>query len=187
MTKEKKTSPGAVNAPSKSFQSFEKWCAANDQKLLYGFLALSFFLSFISFNARISEAHDDALYLEGGWRYVTEFPTYFYTQNAPLYPMFLAVLIKFIGFKLIIFKLFSMLFNLLGLYFFYKALSKKLPAIVFIPVALFQASNYLIMYFASMTFTEAFYFFLQGLFFYYAVQVIDMLNQKHETFRQQLL
>jgi hypothetical protein len=176
MTKEKKASPSAVNDSNKSFQTFEKWCAANNQKLLFGFLILSFVLSFISFNARISEAHDDALYLEGGWRYVTEFPTYFYTQNAPLYPMFLGLLIKFIGFKLIIFKLFSMVFNVLGVYFFYKALSKKLPAIVFIPVVLFQASNYLVMYFASMTFTEAFYFFLQGLFFFYAVKVVDMLQ-----------
>ena len=185
MNKEKKAVPLAVKAPNKSFQKFENWCAANDQKLLIGFLLLSFFLSFISFNARISEAHDDALYLEGGWRYVHEFPTYFYTQNAPLYPMFLAVLIKLIGFKLIVFKLFSMLFNLLGFYFFYKALSKKLPAIVFIPVALFQACNYLIMYFASMTFTEAFYFFLQGLFFFYAVKVVELLKNNSVDIKAQ--
>jgi len=185
MNKEKKAVVSPAKATVGSFQKFENWCAQNDQKLFYGLLILSFFLSFISFNARISEAHDDALYLEGGWRFVNEFPNYFYTQNAPLYPMFLAILIKIIGFKLMVFKLFSMLFNLLGFYFFYKALRHKLPAIVFIPVALFQASNHLIMYFASMTFTEAFYFFLQGLFFYYAVKIIEVLKENPVDFKSQ--
>lgn len=185
MTKEKKAVTPPVKGTNNSFKKFENWCAKNDQTILYTLLSLTVFLSIISFNARISEAHDDALYLEGGWRFVNEFPSYFYTQNAPLYPLFLALLIKLIGFKLIIFKLTSLVFNAMGFYLFYKALRNKLPAIVFIPVAIFQASNYLIMYFASMTFTEAFYFFLQGLFFYYAVQIIEMLSKEELNLKTQ--
>ncbi len=173
MAKEKKA---AVVASVKSgmFNGFEAWTEKNNTKIFYVLCGLCLFLSFISFNARISEAHDDALYLEGGWRYVNEFPVYFYTQNAPLYPMFLAVLIKLMGLRLIVFKLFSMLFNLLGFILFYKALRGKIPAIIFFPVALFHAANYLIIYFASMTFTEAFYFFLQGCFFYQAVKITEL-------------
>lgn len=177
MNKDKKVAAkGVIKNPTTFYEKFENWFLKNDRKVFYGLIILCLFLSFISFNARISEAHDDALYLEGGWRYATEFPTYFYTQNAPLYPMFLGVLVKLIGFKLIIFKLFSVLFNFLGFVFFYKALKHRIPAIVFIPVVIFQAANHLIIYYASMTFTEAFYFFFQGLFFYYAVKLIDSIQ-----------
>lgn len=155
----------------------ESWFTENSTKVFYGLSFLCLLFSFIFFNARISEAHDDALYLEAGWRYINEFPNYFYTQNAPLYPLFLALLTKIFGFNLIVFKLFSVLFNLLGFMLFYKAFEKKVPYVVFIPVAVFAAINHLIMYYASMTFTEAFYFFLQGLFFFYATKTIETLTK----------
>jgi len=186
MSKDKKVARVAIKQPKTFYEKFENWFVANDQKYFYFLVILSLFLSFISFNARISEAHDDALYLEGGWRYVNEFPNYFYTQNAPLYPMFLGLLIKIMGFKLIIFKLFSVFFNILGLILFYKALRNRIPAIIFVPVTLFHASNHLIIYFASMTFTEAFYFFLQGLFFFYAVKIIDEVFKNGVQLKPQL-
>lgn len=186
MSKDKKVVTSVIKNPKTFYDKFENWAAKNDKKLFYFLITLSLFLSFISFNARISEAHDDALYLEGGWRFVHEFPNYFYTQNAPLYPLFLGLLIKIMGFKLIIFKLFSVLFNVLGFVLFYKALKNKVPAIVFVPVLIFRATNHLIMYYASMTFTEAFYFFLQGVFFYYAVKVIETVAKDGVNIKPQL-
>ena len=186
MSKDKKVAAPLIKNPKSTYEKFENWAAKNDTKIFYTLIAVCLLLSLITFNARISEAHDDALYLEGGWRYVNEFPDYFYTQNAPLYPMFLAVLIKLIGFKLMIFKLTSVIFNLLGFVLFYKALKGRVPAIVFIPVAVFQATNHLILYYASMTFTEAFYFCLQGLFFFYAVRIIDEVNANGVNFKAQL-
>ena len=186
MNKDTKAKALPYKNPQNAFEKFENWTVRNDSKLFYTLLFLSLLLSLMSFNARISEAHDDALYLEGGWRYVHEFPSYFYTQNAPLYPMFLGLLIKLIGFKLMVFKLFSILFNLLGFVLFYKALRGRVPAIVFVPVALFQACNYLIMYFASMTFTEAFYFCLQGWFFYVAVQIAELVHKNGVDIKSQL-
>ena len=186
MNKDKKVAIPLIKNPKTVYEKFENWVSKNDTKIFYGLTFLTLFLSFISFNARISEAHDDALYLEGGWRYVNEFPVYFYTQNAPLYPIFLGLLVKLFGFKLILFKLFSVIFNVLGFVLFYKALKGRIPAIVFIPVAIFQAVNHLIIYYASMTFTEAFYFFLQGLFFYYAVKIIDAVNKDGVQLKPQL-
>jgi hypothetical protein len=184
--KAKKAAAPVIKNSATLYEKFENWFAKNDNKLFYILLAVCLFLSFISFNARISEAHDDALYLEAGWRYVHEFPTYFYTQNAPLYPMFLGLLVKIIGFKLIIFKLFSLLFNALGFVLFYKALKNRIPAIIFVPVAIFHAANHLIIYFASMTFTEAFYFLLQGLTFYYGLKLIDIIQREGVQFKAQL-
>ncbi|MEI8137149.1 MAG: hypothetical protein WCH21_07490, partial [Bacteroidota bacterium] len=107
MNKDQKVAIPLIKNPKTTYEKFENWAAKNDTRIFYGLTILTLFLSFISFNARISEAHDDALYLEGGWRYVNEFPTYFYTQNAPLYPLFLGLLVKVFGFKLVLFKLFS--------------------------------------------------------------------------------
>ncbi len=186
MNKDKKVAIPLIKNPQSTYEKFENWAAKNDKKLYYGLTILCLFLSFITFNARISEAHDDALYLEGGWRYVNEFPEYFYTQNAPLYPMLLGLLIKIVGFKLILFKLFSVMFTVAGFMLFYKALKGRVPAIVFIPVALFQAANHLIIYYASMTFTEALYFLLQGMFFFYAVKIIDAVTKEGVQLKPQL-
>ncbi len=185
MSKDKKARPSTASASATPFLKFENWASKNEQKIFYTLLSLCVFLSLISFNARISEAHDDALYLEGGWRFVNEFPNYFYTQNAPLYPLFLGVLIKLMGFKLIAFKLISLVLNALGFVLFFKAFKGRLPYMIFLPVAFFHASNYLIMYYASMTFTEAFYFFLQGLFFFTAGKVIDLLEKSTPELKSQ--
>ncbi len=173
MANVKKASANKPISGTTLFDKLENWTRTNDKKLFYTLLTACVVLTFISFNARISEAHDDALYLEGGWRFVNEFPTYFYTQNAPLYPLFLALLIKLFGFQLILFKLFSSVFNIIGFVLFYKALKGRVPAVVFLPIVIFQACNHLIIYYASMTFTEAFYFCLQGFFFYAAVKLVD--------------
>jgi hypothetical protein len=175
-------------APKKSSDTFirlENWFSSNNKKVFYTLAFLSALFSLLFFNARISEAHDDALYIEAGWRYVNEFPTYFYTQNAPLYPLFLGVLTKIFGTRLIIFKLFSVLFNFFGFILFYKSFEKRIPYLIFIPVAVFVAINHLIMYYASMTFTEALYFFLQGLFFFYATKVLDLVGKENVDFKKQ--
>ena len=123
-TTTKSTSSSSLNNKT-LFDKIDSWGENNNNKLLFTFLGVSLFFSFMLFNARISEAHDDALYLEGGWRYVNEFPNYFYTQNAPLYVLFLGLLTKLFGFKLLLFKLFNVVFNFFAVYFFYKTFYKK--------------------------------------------------------------
>lgn len=177
-TTTQKTTASNLSKTKTMFDKFDVWCEKNNTKLLFGFLSLSLFFSILLFNARISEAHDDALYLEGGWRYVNEFPTYFYTQNAPLYVMFLGLLTKLFGFKLLLFKLFNVVFTFFSVFFFYKAFYKRIPFIVFIPVMIFVSCNHLIQYYASMTFTEAFYLFLQALFFYSFFKLYDALQSE---------
>ncbi|HRG01995.1 MAG TPA: hypothetical protein PKZ75_12835 [Bacteroidia bacterium] len=171
-----KTKAASISNNGSVFEKIEVWGANNEKKLLFLFLGLSLLFSFMLFNARISEAHDDALYLEGGWRYVNEFPNYFYTQNAPLYVLFLGLLTKLFGFKLLVFKLFNVVFSFFAVFFFFKAFYKRIPFVVFIPVMIFVSCNHLIQYYASMTFTEAFYLFLQALFFYWFFKLHDALH-----------
>jgi len=133
----------------------------------WGILLVGILFALMSFNARISEAHDDSLYIEAGYKYVHEFPNYYYTANAPLYPMFLAVLTSIFGINLILFKVFSILFYALGAVFFYKALDKRVPELIKLFVFGFLCFNYMILYFASQTFSESFYMLIQAIFFFY--------------------
>lgn len=174
-----KTTISSLSNNKTVFEKIEIWGTNNEKKLLFLFLSLSLLFSFMLFNARISEAHDDALYLEGGWRYVNEFPDYFYTQNAPLYVLFLGLLTKLFGFKLLLFKLFNVVFSFFAVFFFFKTFYKRIPFAVFIPVMIFVSCNHLIQYYASMTFTEAFYLFLQSLFFFSFFKLYDAL--KHDA------
>lgn len=140
---------------------------SNKKPIFWVILSLGFILALLSFNARITEAHDDALYIEAGYKYVHEFPNYYYTSNAPMYPMFLAVLTLIFGTNLIVFKLFSILFFVLGASIFYKALDKKVPEILKLIAFSFLCINYLVLYFASQTFSEPFYLLVQSIFLYY--------------------
>lgn len=149
---------------------YDKLNAKLEQKkvpIFWFILSLGIFLALLSFNARISEAHDDALYIEAGYKYVHEFPNYYYTSNAPMYPMFLAVLTLIFGTNLIVFKLFSILFFVLGATIFYKAIDKKVPEILKLLTFSFVCINYLVLYFASQTFSEPFYLLVQSIFLYY--------------------
>lgn len=173
-----------LTAKKTLFDKLELWAENNDSKLLIVFLSLSALFSLLLFNARISEANDDALYLEGGWRYVHEFPNYFYTQNAPLYVIFLGICTKIFGFKLLIFKIFNVVFQFSAVYFFYKAFSKRISYLILIPVMLFVSCNYLIQYYASMTFTEAFYFFWISFFFFTFFKHTDFIESEPNLKKQ---
>ena len=131
--------------------------------LLILFAALT--LSLLCFNVRISEAFDDALYIEAGYRYATDFFGYYYTATAPLYCMFLSLPIAIFGVNLAVLKLFSVLFFVLGLLFVYMAFRGKIRYAILLPALLLTALNTLFLSMASQTYTETFVLMLSGLFF----------------------
>lgn len=163
-TKKHVANPAPV---STTFDKLNAHLDKNERIYFWAILITGLILALMSFNARISEAHDDSLYIEAGYRYVHEFPNYYYTSNAPLYPMFLALLTLIFGTNLIYFKLFSILFYVLGAAMYYKTLNGRVPALIKFFVFVFVCVNYLILYFASQTFSESFYMLIQAIFFYY--------------------
>ncbi|HWY13244.1 MAG TPA: hypothetical protein VN026_18075 [Bacteroidia bacterium] len=167
-TKEvKKTVSSKKTSASDTYASINNYLLKNEKKVFLVTLLTGILLAILSFNARISEAHDDALYIEAGHRYVHEFPNYYYTSNAPMYPMFLALLTLIFGTNLIAFKIFSMIFFVIGAVLYYKALDKKVPEMLKFLVFTFLCLNHLVIYYASMTFSEPFYMLVQSAFFYY--------------------
>ncbi|MBL7934000.1 MAG: hypothetical protein JNL60_19005 [Bacteroidia bacterium] len=163
--------PSKVKSNTPATSPYQKLGALLNKKHAFLILIiLGIILAVMNFNARMSEAHDDSLYIEAGYRYVHEFPSYYYTANAPMYPMFLALLTLIFGTNFIVFKLFSLLFFVGGAIMYYKAIDKKVPEILKYFVLTFLSINHLILYYASQTFSEAFYMLVQATFFYFFLE-----------------
>lgn len=162
---EKKASNTSPTA-SGLFENVENFLNKNYKGIFIFSLFLTAFFSFILFNARISEGGDDSNYIYGGYKYATDFKNYSFTFQAPLYPFFLSLFIKAFGLKLLMLKMISFVSNFFGMFFLFKAFRNRIPALVLVPVILILATNTQIHYYASQTYTEAFYFFIFSLFFY---------------------
>ena len=92
------------------FEWMEDFLSKNANILLGIILAFSVLLCGLLFDFKISIGHDDALYLEGSWRYAQNFFGYFYSANAPLYVILMSLPIKLFGLNLGLLKLFSVFF-----------------------------------------------------------------------------
>ncbi|MDR1581815.1 MAG: hypothetical protein LBS55_00905 [Prevotellaceae bacterium] len=137
------------------------------RKGVYLFLCLATALIFsvLLFDINVTEAADDSVYIEAGYKYATDFFNYYYRTSAPLYCMFLALPIALFGLNLVILKAFSVVFFVFGIYVLYIALKDRIQYIILFPALLLTALNSLYLYYASQTFTEAFVLPLAGLFF----------------------
>ncbi len=156
------------------FESIESILSKNAVGFLVITLSLASLFGVLLFDVKISEGNDDALYIEGGYNYATNFTNYFFTANAPMYPMFLGLLISIFGINLILFKVISLLFFVGHIYFLFKAFSGKVPNLLLWAILLLVSVNSYFLYYASQTYTESMFVFLQALFIYQISKVIDI-------------
>ena len=158
------------------FEKLEIFLSAHRGKIAVGSYVLTFLFSLLLFNARISEGADDSSYIYAGSKYSKDLFNYFYTNNAPLYPLLLSIPIKLFGVKLILLKCTSLIFYFFSVFFFFRALEKRIPYLVLIPSLLFFATSSFLQYYASQTYNEAFFLFLQSLFIFYFFKLLDKLK-----------
>lgn len=163
------------------FDKLERWMNIREKGIQWILFAVCLTFSFLLFNYRISEGNDDALYIESGYKYANDFFHYYYTANAPFYPMFIGLVIAVIGIKLFWLKLFSVAFNFLALLFFYKSFKNRMPNALLLPILFTIAVNSYFQYFASQTYTEAFFLFIEGLFFFYFFKLLDTLQTEEDV------
>lgn len=150
----------------------------NERILFYALCVSCLVFSLFLFNARVSEGNDDSLYIEAGYNYATNFANYSYTTNAPLYPLFLGGLTKLFGINLIVYKLFSAIFNFIGLLFLYLAFKGRIPYLILFTVCFTVAVNNYFQYYASQTYTESIYLALQFVFIFYMFKLIDKIGDE---------
>ena len=160
-------SKGSQKAQVSSLLSrFNAWIERKSNFLFWFTFILSVLFSFLLFNARISEGGDDSTYIQAGYNYAQGFFDYYFGFNAPLYPMFLALPIAIFGINLIALKIISVIFHLLHIYFLFKVFDKRAPSVIVYPVLFLTAINSFYLYFASQTYNEAMYVFLQAMVFF---------------------
>ena len=126
--------------------------------------------SFFTFNLRISEGGDDSSYIIRALNFLEEgsIPTY----QGPLYPIILAGFAAVAGTSLIWLKITSWIFLTLTLYLFYRTFREKISPIVFWGTLLLLVINHHFLYFGSQTYSEAFFMFLQGIFFLFLFHIV---------------
>lgn len=168
------------------FDILENHFSKNSTTYLIALVVLSILFSILCFDNKISTANDDALYIEAGASYAKNFFGYFYTANAPFYPMLLGLVIKVIGVKLFWLKLLSVLFFALAIYFIFKAYEKRIPYIILIPALLLTAINFQFLMYASLTYTETFSLMVFGICFWILFKQFDKFEQSDYVFTKNI-
>ncbi|MCC6720755.1 MAG: hypothetical protein IT243_01025 [Bacteroidia bacterium] len=161
----------------------EKFLSKNNLFVSLGILFLALIFSLLMFDVKISIGHDDALYIESAHTWSKNFTGYFYNANAPLYVMFLIIPIKIWGLNLILLKSFSVLFFIGSLWFFYKAFKNRISYTILFSTLFITASNWFILSYASLTYTECFFMFIASVFLLIFFNLIDKVETNDWTLK----
>jgi hypothetical protein len=135
---------------------------------------LCLLFSVLLFDVKMSNAYDDSMYVQAGYKIAHDMHN-IYAANAPLYPMFLSIPIGIFGLKIILLKSLSVILILLNIVFLYLAFRNRVNDSVLFLVMLTVSVNSYFLYFASQTFNEAFFLFLQGALVYFMAKNYDSL------------
>ena len=158
------------------FTRTETFLERNATRIFWSIFALSALLLIGLFEMKIGLANDDALYIEAGRKYSQDFFGYFYTGNAPLYPMILSLLITVFGTKVAVLKVFSSIFFLTSLYLLFRTFRGRLPYAVLFASLFITATNYYFLLHAALTYTECFFGMVQVIFLWVCLLLIQKVD-----------
>jgi len=128
-------------------------------------LGLTVLFSLLLFDVKVGIGGDDSTYILRAFDFIHDgvYPSY----QGPLYPMFLSPFIGAFGIHIAFLKILSFIFTVLAIIYTYKAFRNVIPAGITYPTLILISINYFVLYFASQTYSEALFFFLQSLLFWY--------------------
>lgn len=147
------------------WQKTESYLARKKRFLTGLLIGISLLVSLLLFDMRINEGGDDATYIEKAYSFVHSFT--YPTFQGPLYPIVLSPVILLLGINLFWLKFLSVIFMAGFIAIFIKAFREFLPFTVVFFATLIITINPYVQYYASLTYSEAFFLFLTAIFFYY--------------------
>lgn len=175
------------NAASKSFlQQLNEWFDEHTRLVLYTALALSVVIGIFLFDVKISTGGDDSSYIEMANNFTKgrSFPSW----HGPLYPIFLSLPMLLFGVNVVWLKLFSFVFVIAHLILFYFTFRRHISPALFALVLMIIAVNSTILYFASQTYSEAMFMFLQSLIIFLFVHIYSHTTDKStSSFKEEAL
>jgi hypothetical protein len=146
------------------FDKMETYLQKNDRLFFWVFFGITALVSFLLYDPRVSLTGDDSSYIILANDFIRHFS--FPSYQGPLYPMALSVVVLIFGISLFPLKLFSLLSILGFMYFTFITFRKRIPASLLLPVLLLVSINSHVLYYASQTYSEAFYMFMQSVFIF---------------------
>ncbi len=158
------------------FERFETFALKNEKALMWGTFILSLICSILLFDLKVSIGGDDSAYVERAYNFITK-GTYPYYQGAG-YPLVLAMLMKVFGFKMTVFKFFSLIFYSAHIVLTWLAFRRKIPYMILIFMVGFAVVSDYMQYYASQTWSEAFYLFVQALVLWLIMKVVSVEKQE---------
>lgn len=130
--------------------------------LIWVILGLTFLFSLFLFDSRVSLSGDDSFYIIKASDFIHSFK--YPSFQGPLYPIVLSLLVAIFGISLVPLKVFS-LFAIIGfMYLFIIAFRNRIPSTLLVITLLALSINSFLLYYASQTYSEAFYLFVQMIF-----------------------
>ena len=117
------------------------------------------------FDVKVSLSGDDSEYLINAGDFWRDFR--FPGSFGALYPIVISPIVGLFGYQFILLKSISCIFMLAFLWFFHKSFRHQVSATVLYPTLLLISINSFIFYYAGQTYSEAFFMFVQALFFFY--------------------
>ncbi len=153
------------------FNVLENYLELRLSKLFYLLLTLSVLTGLILFDMRVSVGGDDSTYIQRAFDFLKTgaFPF----EQGPLYPLLLTPFVGMFGINLFVLKIISFVCINLAFIITYKALKGRIPNTALILILAFIALNPFYQYFASVTYTEAFFLLMQSLAIYVSLLLID--------------
>ncbi len=155
----------------------DEWIRPKLNLIFYISLFFTVILGVFLFDVKISTGGDDSGYIEMANDFIKgrSFPTW----HGPLYSIILSLIIQIFGLNLIWLKLLSFLFIVTHLFLYYHTFRKLISPTLLAILLLIVSVNSTILYFASQTYTEAIYMFLQSLLVYFYTRFFLIENPEN--------
>lgn len=154
-----------------SFPKLDKFFSKNLNLFFYIALALTVILGAYLFDLKISEGGDDSDYIVAAKKFLTgdSFPSW----HGSFYPIFLSLFVAIFGVNLFVLKMVSFLSIAAHLALFYYAFRKVISPTFLTCIMLILAVNSHLLYYASQTYSEAFYMMLQMVAVIFMFKIMD--------------
>ena len=151
--------------------------------LIWVILGITFIFSLLLFDSRVSLSGDDSFYIIRASDFIKSFK--YPAFQGPLYPMVLSIFVAIFGISLVPLKVVSLILVMGFMYLFYIAFRSRIPSTLLVITILALSVNSFILYYASQTYNEAFYLFMQAvLVLAFFRNFID--KEKSDSFKEDL-
>ncbi|MDR1121112.1 MAG: hypothetical protein LBM08_09350, partial [Dysgonamonadaceae bacterium] len=164
LTVSKKEKGKKIPVSATLFDRMENWMQKRSNVCFWITFSVTVIVSLLLYDPRVSLTGDDSNYILSANSFIKDFSSP--GSQATLYVITLSPIAFFFGMSLFPLKLFSLLSMLGFMYFTYASFRRRIPAVILLPVLALISLNSSVLYYASQTYSEAFYMFMLSLFIF---------------------